>query len=148
MLTYVTFYNPVPFVDSPSAEGILGVDGARWFAAILRSVPGLQIDEDLCQEDWGVVIFAQRHGKKFWIGLSSWSADNAWIAHIHHGHFAWLQRLTTSGHSEMLRLVQDIHTALAGDPATSSITWHEYSETLRRDPRGFSHPSEQQFDEK
>jgi hypothetical protein len=36
----------------------------------------LKIEEDLCQEDWGVVLFARRKRKKFWIGLNAWECAN------------------------------------------------------------------------
>lgn len=94
MRTNITFRHPAEFVPVSDEDGILAVSGAGWFAALLRRVPQLQIDEEFCQEDWGVVFFARRNRKKFWIGLSAWNAEGAWLAHFHHGSFNWLQRMT------------------------------------------------------
>jgi hypothetical protein len=44
-----------------------------WFASLLKRVPGLQVEDHLCQEDWGVVVFARRAGKAFWVGLSAFN---------------------------------------------------------------------------
>ena len=85
MRTNVTFRHPGEFVRLSDEDGILAVSGAQWFATLLRRVPGLEIDEDLCQEDWGVVLFARRNGKKFLIGLSAWD-KGALLAHFHNPH--------------------------------------------------------------
>lgn len=62
MRTHVTFRHPAEFVgDLEDGGGVLAVPGAQWFAALLRRVPGVEIDKDLCQEDWGVVFFARRN---------------------------------------------------------------------------------------
>jgi hypothetical protein len=65
MRTHVTFRHPAEFVPISDEDGILAVSGAQWFAELLRGVSGLQIEEELCQEDWGVVLFARRNRKKF-----------------------------------------------------------------------------------
>src|SRR5947209_18063494 len=92
MRTNVTFRYPAEFVgDQEDGGGVLAVSGAQWFAALLRRVPALELDETFCQEDWGVVLFARRNQKKFWIGLSAWDSERAWFAHFHHGSFAWWQ---------------------------------------------------------
>jgi hypothetical protein len=129
-------------VPLSTEDGILTVRGAQWFAAILQRVPGLQIDNDLCQEDWGVVFFARRNQKRFWIGLSAWNVGGAWLAHFHHGSFAWLQRFSSSGNNELKRLLADVHDVLASEPAISQILWHEGSEMDRPEPAGFPHPVE------
>src|SRR6516162_6681702 len=103
MRTNVTFRHPAEFVPLSVEDGILAVSGAQWFAALLRRIRGLEIDEDLCQEDWGVVFFARRNQKKFWIGLSAWDSEGAWLAHFHHGSFARLQRFSSSGKKELKR---------------------------------------------
>lgn len=129
MRTNVTFRHPAEFVaDSENGDGILAVRGARWFADLLRRVPSLQIDDELCQEDWGVVLFARRGQKKFWIGLSAWDTDGAWLAHFHHGSFAWLQWFTSSGKEGLKSLLSDVHDVLTGDPAVSEIAWHDARE--------------------
>jgi len=92
MRTNVTFRHPAKFLGIEDVDaGVLAVRGAHWFAKILTRVPHLELDRKLCQEDWGVVLFARRNQNKFWIGLSAWDSDGAWLAHIHHGSFAWLQ---------------------------------------------------------
>jgi hypothetical protein len=140
--TNVTFRYPAEFVPMPGTEDILATDGAQWFASILRSVPGLQIVDELCQEDWGVAISARRNGKQFWIGLSLGpDSDHSWLAHVHHGSFAWLQRLTPSGKSEIRRLVSDIHDSLSASSSVSAITWYEESEMAKAEPRGFAKPA-------
>jgi hypothetical protein len=136
----VTFRHPVEFVPLSDEDGILAVSSAQWFAALLHRVPALEIDEDLCQEDWGVVLFARRNRKKFWIGLSAWDAEGAWLAHFHHGSFAWLQRFSSSGKNELKRLLADVHEALASEAAISDIAWHEESEMSKPHPAGFPTP--------
>ena len=90
--------------DHEDGGDLLAVRGAQWFASLLQRVPGLQIDEHLCQEDWGVVCFVRRNQKKFWIGLNAWDSEGAWLAHFHHGSFAWLQWISEVGHA----LVHDL----------------------------------------
>jgi hypothetical protein len=142
MRTNVTFRHPAKLVPLSEENGILAVRGAQWFTALLRRVPGLEIDSDLCQEDWGVVVFARRSQKKFWIGLSAWDADGAWLAHFHHGSFAWLQRLSSSGKNELKRLLGDVHEVLAADPTISDIVWYEEIEMSKPQPAGFPTPVE------
>ena len=50
MRTHVTFRHPTEFVPLSDEDGVLAVRGAAWFAAMLRRVPGLEIDGDPCQE--------------------------------------------------------------------------------------------------
>lgn len=133
MRTNVTFRHPAAFVPVSEQDGVLAVNGAQWFVTLLRRIPDLEIDEALCQEDWGVVLFARRNKKKFWIGLSAWDVDGLWLAHFHHGSFAWLQRFSLSGKNELNRLLVDVHEVLAGDTATSQVTWHEEREMSNRD---------------
>ena len=142
MRTTVTFRHPAEFVPLSDEDGILAVDGAQWFAPLLRRVAALQIDEDLCQEDWGVVFFACRHKSKFWIGLNAWDVEGAWVAHFHHGSFAWLQWFRSSGKSELSRLLADVHDVLATEPGVTEIAWHEESEMSKPKPAGFPTPVE------
>jgi hypothetical protein len=81
----------------------------------------LPIEEDLCQEDWGVVSFARRKRKKFWIGLNAWEPEGSWLAHFHHGSFAWLQRLISSGKNEVRRLLADVREVLARQQSKMTI---------------------------
>lgn len=138
MRTNVTFQYPAEF--ERASDGILAVGVAQWFAVLLRQVPGLHINDHLCQEDWGVVVFARRNHKKFWIGLSAYGAKNAWLAHFHHGSFAWLQRFSSSGKGELQRLLADIHGVLESEPTVSSIIWYEESEMRKAQPSGFPTP--------
>src|SRR5580765_1914740 len=101
MRTNVTFHHPAEFVPASEEDDILATTGAQCFVTLLHRVPGLDTTQELCQEDWGVVIFARRAQKKFWIGLSAWpEGEHAWLAHFHHGVYAWVQRLTSSGKTE------------------------------------------------
>lgn len=70
MRTNVIFRHPTEFVAASAEDDILSADGADWFVSLLRQIPGLEIEPQLCQEDWGVVVLAKRKGKRFWIGLS------------------------------------------------------------------------------
>jgi hypothetical protein len=143
MRTNVTFRHFAEFVgDQEDGGGVLAVSGAHWFAALLKRIQGLQLDEDACQEDWGVVFFARRNHWKFWIGLSAWNSEGAWLAHVHHGSFAWLQRFTAAGKNELKRLFADVHDILASEPAITEIAWHEESEMSKPEPGGFPTPVE------
>jgi len=141
--TNVSFRYPAEFVRVSDDDGILSVDGAQWFVHLLKRIPGLWVDEDLCQEDWGVVIFASRDDKKFWIGLSCWGeGEHTWLSHCHHGPTAWLQRISSSGKREMQRIVTDLHRALTDDPAFADIIWYEEREMRKAQPVGSATPSE------
>lgn len=143
MRTNVTFHHSAEFVRLSDEDGILAVGGAQWFVSLLRLVTGLQIEEDLVQEDWGVVIRARRDRKSFWIGLSMWpGGEHAWLAHFHHGSFAWLQRFTPRGNSELERLVADVHRVLASEPLVSDIVWYDESQMRKAQPSGFATPVE------
>ena len=135
MRTHVTFRHPAEFVgDEEDGAGVLAVSGVRWFTSLLRRVPGLQLDEELCQEDWGVVIFARRNQKQFWVGLSAWDFEGVWVAHFHHRSFAWIQSLTATGKSELRRLLADVHDVLASEPVITAINWHEDGEMSKPNP--------------
>jgi hypothetical protein len=134
MRTNVIFRHPAEYLPRSEEDGILAAGGAQWFATILRRVPGLEIDADLCQEDWGVVLLARRNGKKFWIGLSAWDAEGAWLAHFHHGSLAWFQRFSSSGESALKRLLADVDKVLACEAAISDIVWHDQFEVFDSQP--------------
>lgn len=143
MRTNVTFRHPAKFVgDEEDDGGILAVRGALWFAALLRRVPGIELNADLLQEDWGVVFLAQRNQKRFWIGLSAWNSEGAWLAHFHHGTFAWFQKFSSIGKNELQRLLVDLHNVLLNEPAVTEIAWHEESEMSKPEPAGFPTPVE------
>jgi len=140
MRSNVSFRHPAEFAALPDTEDILAVGGARWFADLLRRIPDLELDGELCQEDWGVVVFARRKEKIFWIGLSAWQGDHTWLAHFHHGSFAWLQWFRSSGKEELRRLLADAHAVLSSEPAVSDIVWYEEKEMRKGNPRGFATP--------
>jgi hypothetical protein len=51
MRNTVAFQYPGPLAVVSAEEGILSVDGAGWFVHVLRTIPGLDLDE-VIQEDW------------------------------------------------------------------------------------------------
>lgn len=142
MRTHVTFRYPAEFDSDSDEAGILAVSGAQWFVPLLRRVANLQIDDELGQEDWGVMLDARREDKKFWIGLSMWEGENSWLSHFHHDSFAWLQRLSSSGKRELQRVLCDFHAVLASEPAVSDIVWYEEKELKKARPAGFPTPGE------
>ena len=141
MRTNVTFKYPAELAPISAEEGVLSVRGSKWFVALLQRVPGLQIKERLCQEDWGVVVFARRNQRRFWIGLSPWyDEEHAWLAHFHHAPFAWSQRFTASGKAELERIVADFRDVLTSDPAVSMLGWYHESEMSDADPHSCATP--------
>ena len=93
MRTYISFRYPAQFVAFSEEDSILSVNGAVWFVELLRRVSDLHVDGELCQEDWGVVIFVRRGQMKFRIGLSILSDGGpSWLAHFHYRSLALLQR--------------------------------------------------------
>jgi hypothetical protein len=143
MRTNVIFSHPAELAAVSTEDGILSADNADWFASLLRNIPRLEIEPELCQEDWGVVAFAQRDGKRFWVGLSSWpDEEQMWLAHFHHHSFAWLQKWSASGNSALQQLVLDAHAALSADPAVSRISWYHEREITKASASGSITPSE------
>lgn len=141
MRTNVTFIHPAEFRGcEPYDGGVLAVQGADWFAQLLRRTPGVQLEDEPCQEDWGVVFFVHRHSSKFWIGLSAWDTDGAWNAHFHHGSFTLLQRFSSQGKESLRQLLVDFHAVLAGESAVSDIAWYAEREMSKPAPNGFSVP--------
>ena len=141
MRTNVVFEHPADFVPVSDEDGVLAVRGAQWFVDLLQAIPGLEIDPRLCQEDWGVAIFVCSGNKKFWVGLSMWpESDRAWLAHVHHGSFAWLQRFSTSGRAELERFVTNVHHALADNPSITNVVWYQESAMRKASPIGAATP--------
>jgi len=141
MRTHVTFRHPADFVRVSDEDGILSVAGADWFVSLLRRVPNLDLRDDLCQEDWGIVAFAQRAERKFWVGLSA-EEEGAWIAHFHHGSWVWLQRFSPSANRELRRLTQDFHHVLANEAAVSEVTWYREGDMMTQRQSGSATPDE------
>ena len=130
----VTFQHPAEFVSALEDNGILATGAAGWFVALLGRVDGLLVQSELCQEDWGVVVFAERASKRFWIGLSGGPRDEpGWLAHFHHHSFAWLQRWSTAGRHELRRLVDDFHVVLVGEQAVRNVAWYDESDLNKAD---------------
>lgn len=143
MRNNVTFRFPAEFVPVSDEDGILSTAGADWFVSLLRRVAGLSVQSELFQEDWGVVIFAERDGNRFWIGLSLWPEDEpAWLAHFHHHSFAWLQRWSAAGKRELERLVSDFHSVLASEPAVRDIAWYRERDMSRADVQSSPTPND------
>ncbi len=142
MRTNVTFRHSAEFVAVSDEDGVLATRGAQWFTALLSKVPDLEVNHDLCQEDWGVVVFACRNGKSFWIGLSAWDKEGFWVAHFHHGVSAWLQRFSASGKSELRRLLADVHSVLTTEAAISDVSWHDEKSMRGPAPKSFATPLE------
>jgi len=132
MRNNVTFWHPAEFVPLSEDDGILATRGVDWFLSLLRRIDGLSLHSELCQEDWGVIVYARRAGKRFWIGLSFWpDEERAWLAHFHHHSFAWLQRWSASGKRELNRLITDFHSVLATEPDIRNIAWYHENEMRR-----------------
>lgn len=129
MRNNVTFNFPERFLPLSEEDGILSKDGAQWLVSILKTIPSLEIDPDLCQEDWGVVLRVKRNQRKFWIGLSFWpDGEQAWLVHLHHDSFAWLQRFSTTGKAELEKLILNMDDALKANPSVSNIFWYSEEE--------------------
>jgi len=139
MRTHVMFRHPADFVPVSDEDGILSVTGADWFVSLLRQVPDLVFRDDLCQEDWGIVAFAERAERTFWIGLSA-EEEGTWVAHFHHGSWAWLQRFSPAGDRELRRLTQDFHHVLANEAAVSEIIWYRQDDMMRQRQSGSATP--------
>jgi hypothetical protein len=120
--------------DEDDFSDILETKHAGWFADILRRIDWIKIDPELCQEDWGVVAFASHDNLQFWIGLSyGGDADNEWIAHVHHGSFAIVQRYTKKGKQAQQQLAVELDRALRAAGATT-VRWYD------NDDRAFAKP--------
>ena len=123
MRNHVTFVHPARVVTVSEDDGVLSTAGAGWFVELLRRIPDLVIEPELCQEDWGVVVFASRDGSRFWIGLNQWfDADHEWLAHVNHRGF--LQRFSAARKEAMTGVIRDFHAVLTAEPRVSSIKWY------------------------
>lgn len=141
MRTNVIFRHSAEFLPVSEEDGVLSTEGADWFVSLLRQIPGLEIEPELCQEDWGVVAFARRGGKRFWIGVCMCpDGEQMWLAHFHHHSFAWLDRWSASGKREFERLILDAHAALSSDAAVSLLRWHYERDVAKAATRGAKAP--------
>jgi len=132
MRTTVSFEYPAPFVGTdPDGGGVLSIKAAGWFATILSSIPELEVDFNLCQEDWGVVVFTKRQKRPFhfffWYGLAE-EPTNLWVTEVRHGGLLGLQRFLPEGQQELRRLVLDFNETLVRSPNVSHIAWFSSSD--------------------
>ena len=140
MRTNVIFRHPAEFVPLSYEDGILATGGARWFVGLLHRIPGLWVDDNLCQEDWGVVIFVRRERSEFWIGLSLWpEEEQLWLAHCHQR--GWVQRVTSSGKRALGQLVMELHTVLTNESAVSAVGWYEERQMASASPQRYATPA-------
>ncbi len=133
----VTFRHPAALVPAPDGEGIMSTDGAGWFVDLLTEVPRLAIDPKLCQEDWGVVVFGDRDGFKFWFGLS-FADEGEWVAHVHH--WRLLQRFRAAGKAAYAGVICDLHTVLANEGSVDNVRWYLEAEMQLSDAPGAPSP--------
>ncbi len=125
---HVTFRHPAPFIPVSEEDGIASIDGVGWFVDLLRKIPRLEIRSELCQEDWGVVIFGTRDRFEFWFGLSFWE-EHEWLAHVHHS--GLFKRFRAAGKAAYSALISDLHEALRADESVTDPTWYLEAEMNR-----------------
>ncbi len=135
MRTNVTFRHTAKFVPLSDEDGIIAVNGAQWFAALLRRVQALEIDENLCQEDWGRRVICPTQ----WTKVLDWTKCverkrhmarplSPWFTGVVAAvRFVWQERIEA--------FVGRCSPALAGDAAISDIAWYEESEMHKPQPR-------------
>lgn len=122
---HVRFIHPAEQIFVSEDEGICSVEGAGWLAEIVQRIPELSVNSELLQEDWGAMVFAERHGARFWLGLNFGpNGDDDRLAHAHHDCFLWPQWLTKKGIFEYRRLLEDVHNVLVADPNVSQVSWY------------------------
>jgi hypothetical protein len=138
--TNVSFRHPAPFVAVAGAKDVLDREAAGWFVELLEGIERLEVNRALAQEDWGVAVLVRRDDKRFWIGLSRWEVEGEWLAHVHHGSFAWIQARTSAGAEALRALVQDLHQNLAADARVGGITWYRDADMFAGTPGGASTP--------
>lgn len=136
MRTNVSFRYPAPCSDH---EEIFSVDGAQWFIEILQAIPGIQIDNNLCQEDWGVVVFVQRNDARFWIGIG-YRDEEEWLAFCKPTAASWLPWRRRDYRREFGNLVEAMHDVLKNDASVSEIVWYEEPAMRTPNPKGFATP--------
>ena len=143
MFTNVTFHCPREFVPVSDEDGILSVRGAEWFVALLGQIPEIEVKSELCQEDWGVVVFAKCGRSRFWIGLSAFPEGDAnWIAHVHHGPGTLMQRFLPSGKQALRNLASALHLVLKKNRSISAIRWFTEAEMRSgKNRRGSNDPN-------
>lgn len=139
MRPYVTFRHSAELIPLSDEDGVVAARGADWFVALLRRIPGFSLDDELVQEDWGVVLFARFEQKQFWLGLSYWpEGEQVWLAHVHQRGF--FQRFGPSGRRALEGLLAAVDAVLVGDPAVSDVAWYEEGQMAARERGLFDGP--------
>lgn len=133
MRTTVRFRHPAPLVVVSDEDGVLSVAGAAWFLDTIRTIPGIELDPRLVQEDWGVIVRAHRGGRCFHIGLSSSGHEHEWVAHVRPRSFAWLERFSPGARPARAALVGELDRALRTANATG-LKWFDESDLNLRAP--------------
>jgi len=128
MRNTVSFRFPAPLIVLSDDDGVVSVQGAGWFLALVRTIPGLELEPAPVQEDWGVLVGARRAGRRYWIGLSSSGSEHEWIARV--SHHSWLQRFRPEGRAA---LVGELDRALRAANA-SSLRWFDERDLNLRAP--------------
>jgi hypothetical protein len=132
MRNTVRFQYPAPLVVVSDEDGVLSVEGAGWFLDMIKTIPGINLDQGVVQEDWGVVVCAHRTGRSYRIGLSSTGYEHEWVAHVRH-HLAWLERFSPRGRAAREALVGELGLALRAANA-SELKWFDESDLNLRAP--------------
>jgi len=141
MRNNVTFRYPAEFIGTEEdGAGVMAVEGASCLLQLLSGIRQIVVDPDPCQEDWGVVVFAERDRKPFWIGLSLYD-EGVWIAHFHGDSLAWLRWRSAPSNEELMELIADFHDVLCNEPAVSHVAWYTEQEMMRPNPQGFTTPA-------
>jgi hypothetical protein len=134
---HATFRHPEALEAHPDELDTLTIAGVDWFVDVLREIPRLAVDRELCQEDWGVVVFGRRDGFTFWFGLSYWDEEE-FVAHVHHR--GLLQRFRAAGRVAYATTIADLHVALSQHHSITHVAWHYESELDRSTSRGAASP--------
>ena len=96
MRNTVSFHYAAPLVVVSDEDGVLSVQGADWFLDLLRTISGVDLDQNAVREDRGVVVRARCARRRYWIGLST-MGEHEWVAHVHHHSFAWAPEVQLGG---------------------------------------------------
>jgi hypothetical protein len=133
MRNTVSFQYRAPMVVVSDEDGVVGVEGAGWFLDIIRTIPGIDLDQSVVQEDWGVVIPARLAGRSYWIGLSSTGDEHDWVAHVRPHALAWLERFSPRARAARAALVGEVDRALRTAHA-SGLKWFDENDVNLRAP--------------
>lgn len=138
MRNTVSFHLAAPLAVVSDEDGVLRVAGADWFLDTLRTIPGIELDQRLVQEDWGVIVCAHRDGRRYRIGLSSAGHEHEWVAHVRPRSFAWVERFSPGGRAARTALIGEVDRALRAAHA-SGLRWFDESDLNLRAPAESPH---------